>query len=260
MPSPFPGMDPYLEGQTWSSFHNGFINTLADLLVPQLRPRYVAAVEEHVWVETHAEAPLRRIRPDVTFVDQAPWQPGAAERIAVLDAPAMVPISTPQEETQPFLEIRFTRTTDVVAVLEFLSPANKGPSGSLHEQYLAKRGLILNSSAHLVEIDLLRGGNRLPADHPLPEGDFFVVVSDARLRPNAGVWPIRLEDPLPRIPVPLAASGEVAWLDLQQAFTQVYDRRGYDYSLDYRHGPRPPLEPERQAWATRLLAAAGYPT
>ncbi|PSR14682.1 hypothetical protein C8255_23845 [filamentous cyanobacterium CCP3] len=46
MPSPFPGIDPYLEQATfWSSFHSRLIVALADALAPQQRPRYCVEVE-----------------------------------------------------------------------------------------------------------------------------------------------------------------------------------------------------------------------
>lgn len=52
MPSPFPGMDPYLEGPTyWSGFHTRFIVAIGDAIAEQLPPGYYAEVELHVWLE-----------------------------------------------------------------------------------------------------------------------------------------------------------------------------------------------------------------
>jgi len=42
MSSPFPGMDPYLEGHEWMSFYSQYCTEIARLLAPKLRPRYVA--------------------------------------------------------------------------------------------------------------------------------------------------------------------------------------------------------------------------
>ena len=47
MPSPFPGMNPYLEQEdAWHDFHEQFIPSVATLLGAQLRPRYIVKVDE----------------------------------------------------------------------------------------------------------------------------------------------------------------------------------------------------------------------
>jgi hypothetical protein len=55
MPSPFPGMDPFIEGQVWEDFHHRFIDEIAVAITPSLRPRYVARVEVQVYLEHEAE-------------------------------------------------------------------------------------------------------------------------------------------------------------------------------------------------------------
>jgi hypothetical protein len=41
MPSPFPGMNPYLEKEdAWSDFHNRFIIAAAEAIGPQVKPAY----------------------------------------------------------------------------------------------------------------------------------------------------------------------------------------------------------------------------
>ncbi|MCE7984914.1 MAG: DUF4058 family protein [Caldilinea sp. CFX5] len=52
MPSPFPGMDPYLEGSEWSSFHAEFCVEIARQLRPQLRPKYVAVTNKYFMTNT----------------------------------------------------------------------------------------------------------------------------------------------------------------------------------------------------------------
>jgi hypothetical protein len=42
MPSPFPGMDPYLEGEMWQEFHDRLANQISVQLMPLLSPKYVA--------------------------------------------------------------------------------------------------------------------------------------------------------------------------------------------------------------------------
>src|SRR5687768_16592139 len=46
MPSPFPGMDPYLEGARWMRFHAELSVEIARQLSARLPPRYVAHTNE----------------------------------------------------------------------------------------------------------------------------------------------------------------------------------------------------------------------
>ena len=105
--------------------------------------------------------------------------------------------------------------------------------------------------AHFIEIDLLRGGPRMPW-LDLPECDYCVVVSRAERRPKAGVWPIRLRDRLPVIPVPLREGDPDARLDLQELLHRIYDAAGYAYDI-YSGSPEPPLSPDETAWAEAVL-------
>jgi hypothetical protein len=153
-------------------------------------------------------------------------------------------------ERLAFVEVRDRRNRELVTVVELLSPSNKRP-GSDREQYLAKREQILGSSAHLVEIDLLRGGKPLPmADRP--DCDYSVLVSRVEDRPYAGFWPVRLRSRLPEIPVPLRPQVADARLDLQAIVHRLYDAAGYEDYI-YSGVPDPPLAPDDLAWARSLL-------
>ena len=57
MPSPFPGMDPYIEIQLWQDFHHTLITVLHESLWPRVRPRSVGRVEERVYVERQLRCP-----------------------------------------------------------------------------------------------------------------------------------------------------------------------------------------------------------
>src|SRR5262249_40161893 len=143
-------------------------------------------------------------------------------------------------ERLAFVEIRDRRNRELVTVVELLSPSNKR-AGSDRDQYLAKREQILSSTAHLVEIDLLRGGKPMPrADRP--DCEFSMLVSRVEDRPRAGFWPVRLRSALPEIPVPLRSPDADARLDLQAIVHRLYDAAGYE---DYIYGssPDPPLAP-----------------
>lgn len=209
MPSPFPGMDPFIEGQHWRDLHHGMISMIQELLAPNVLPRYVVLVEEDVY-------PIRA-----------------------------------------YLTVRYRETREVVTVIEFLSPTNKSPDG--RNEYLRKREEVLQSPAHLVELDLLRGGERLPTVELLPPGDYYAFVSRVPHRPKAAVYAWPLSHPLPAIPVPLAGENPDVWLNLQLAFTTVYERAAYAYSLDYRQPVQPPLNETDAAWVRQVVQAALSP-
>lgn len=255
MPSPFPGMDPYLEGPTWMSFHGQLIAEIARQLAPRLRPKYVALMDERViwdapdddvWVDA-VEA-----RPDVAVVESP--RAGMVSESSALAAPLTMATVMPTPVTHRSVEIRDVADRQLVCAIEVLSPKNKRGRG--RRKYLAKRGRILQSSAHLIEIDLLRQGLRLPMEGVLPACPYFVFVSRARQRPSVGVWPIRLSDPLPTVPVPLLDGDPDVPLDLQAAVTGVYDGVGYDLILDYRNPPPAGLPREEADWAQELIRRA----
>jgi hypothetical protein len=111
-----------------------------------------------------------------------------------------------------------------------------------------------------LEIDLLRAGRRVPMQEPLPDAPYFIFLSRAEKRPLTEVWPIRLPERLPIIPVPLLNGDPDVALDLQQALDTIYDETGYDLAIDYSQPPELALEGEAAEWAAELLRAAGYAT
>src|SRR5262249_38135278 len=133
------------------------------------------------------------------------------------------------------------------------SPTNKRLNSDGRKNYLAKRIKVLESRVHLVEIDLLRGGARMPADPKLEGADFFAVISRKKNRPRAEAFRWSLRQSLPKIQIPLNEPDPDAELDLQAAFTTVYDRAGYDYALNYRTDILPPLDEEDASWLHDIL-------
>jgi hypothetical protein len=254
MPSPFPGMNPYLEqDDVWQDFHQSFIPLVREVLTAQVQPNYVVRVEEHLYIHELPGEERRFLgRSDVSI----PPAPLPGRRPAgVLEAPCFARVPDAVDiERQSYLEIRDRRNRELITVLELLSPSNKRP-GSDREQYLAKRLQVLRSPVHLVEIDLLRGGPRLPLDD-LPDCDYYAMVSRAEERPRVGIWPVRLRDPLPTIPVPLRAGDADARLELQLLLHRLYDAAGYAGFI-YTGTPQPPLTPADQAWAAQLVPRAG---
>src|SRR5580658_9246222 len=176
MPSPFPGMNPFIErADLWNDFHNSFIPAARELLAPQIRPRYYVRIEEHLFI--HEPTASERFPPGKPDLSIHPMSSTLDSKNAVaLAAPASVGMPMiVEEERLPYLEIRDRNRDQVVTVLELLSPANKN-TGPYRDQYLAKVGRILSSGTNFVEIDLLRGGPRMPWAR-LPTCDYYVVVS-----------------------------------------------------------------------------------
>ena len=157
----------------------------------------------------------------------------------------------PQERRETYLVIRERETLEVVTVIETLSPANKRSASDGRQQYLEKRGEILSSRPHLVELDLLRGGTRLPVVG-LPATDYCGLVSRARRRPKVSIYPWSIRQSLPPIQIPLKDNDADVSLDLQSAFTTVFDRARYQLSLDYTATLEPPLSAEDAKWAKTL--------
>lgn len=154
-------------------------------------------------------------------------------------------------------KIHETDTREVVTVLELLSPSNKRRGGDGRREYLKKRDEVLGTVTHLVELDLLRGGERLPIKPPVPAGDYYAVVSRYERRPRAQVYAWSLPDPLPVIPVPLMEGDGDVPLDLGAALTAVYDRARYQLSIDYAAALQTPLPPERVDWLAMQLGDRG---
>lgn len=252
MPSPFPGMNPYLESPgVWHGFHQRLVTAIANQLTAQLRPHYIVLLEEHIYLH-EIDEPSRSVmgRADFALAARGEGDPRAVA--ATIDAPVTgVVADVFDEEHLSYIEIRDREGRELVTVVELLSPANKRP-GADREQYLLKRRRLLKSQAHLVEIDLLRAWPRMPLEH-LPTCDYLLFASRAETRPQVGLWPCKLREPLPSLRVPLRSLTSCD-LDLQSLLHQVYDAAGYE---DYLYGTpiEPPLSAADAAWAAAILGA-----
>lgn len=257
MPSPFPGMDPYLEGPLWTTVHTQLTAEIARQLAPKLRPRYLALTTERFVMEMPESVAVTttNIYPDVSVSEAGPSRFGVREA-GIATAPLRLATVMPDLVPHVTVEIRNVADRQLVTAIEVLSPTNKRGEG--RDEYLAKRRRLLLSSAHLMEIDLLREGRRVPMQKPLPPSPYFVFLSRVDSRPITEVWPIQLSEPLPVVPVPLLPGDPDVPLDLQQALTTLYDLLGYDLAVDYTRPPEVPLRPEAAAWVQDRLRTAGF--
>jgi hypothetical protein len=258
MANPFPGMDPYLEGDMWMSVHTDLCAEIARQLAPKVRPKYAVSSTRRVVLapaDPNEQASIHRF-PDVGVLTAS--SPTASGSIAVATAPLILPADFPEPIPHVSVEIRDVAQRRLVTCIEVLSPTNKIGAG--REEYAGKRYQILSRGAHLLEIDLLRVGARFPTSKPLPNAPYFVFLSRAEKQKEVEVWPIVLESALPSVSVPLLAPDEDVKLDLQAALTTIYDILGYDESLDYRIPPPGPLPPEQMAWVVDRLVQQGRRT
>ncbi|HIK46582.1 MAG TPA: DUF4058 family protein [Leptolyngbyaceae cyanobacterium M65_K2018_010] len=258
MPSPFPGMDPYLEHpQSWPNFHHRLITALAIDLAPHLRPKYRVVVEEALYQTQEQDSLLVGI-PDVA-VAKAKTVEAAVQRVTPLptNQPLEVELPMPEVVRQGYLDIRDVATSEVVTVIEVLSPVNKRP-GEGRRAYGAKRQLLLASATNLVEIDLLRHWEPLIS---LPAGmssHYRILVSASARRPRASLYAFDLQEPIPAFPLPLAEGDEEPVVNLQALVAEIYDQSGYDLAINYRLDPVPPLNSEDAAWLDAWLHQQGF--
>ncbi|MDB9528015.1 DUF4058 family protein [Oscillatoria sp. CS-180] len=238
MANPFPGMNPYLEqSDYWSDFHNQLIAAIARTLIPQLLPKYRVVTDKWVYTITDDLA-IALGRPDVSIQQRRQPPPPLSTTAVTSVQPIKVSVPLPVEVQQSFLEVKDTATQSVVTVLEVLSPANKYGEG--RSQYQAKRQQILESSTHLVEIDLLRSGKPFLLKSEAVQSHYRILVSQAQHRPVADLYPFDVSVPIPAIPLPLRSEDGDILLDVQTVFNGLYEQLGYDYFIDYAQSPPRP--------------------
>ncbi len=255
MASPFPGTNPYIErASVWHDFHASFMPLVREILTAQVLPRYFVRIDEHMYIHELAADERRFLgRGDLLVPSLMPPSAQTITAGPLLDAPAEVRVPAVDSEGQSFLEIRDRDSRELVTVIELLSPSNK-LAGPDREQYLAKARQLQRSSAHFVEIDLLRCGPRMPW-LDMPDCDYCIVVSRVTQRPRSGLWPVDLRDRLPEIPIPLRTGDADARLDLQQVLHRIYDAACYEYHI-YSGPPEPPLPSGDAEWARQFVPAA----
>lgn len=256
MPSPFPGMDPYLEApDLWPDFHNNLAPEIQGQLNPQITPKYVARLVPRLSYDVIDIGRTHTALPDVG-VWRRPF-PGRESGVSVATSIGrFVESAIPLEQPMRFnsVEIRKTNSGELVTAIEILSPSNKRRGHDDHQTYLKKRRELLRSEANLVEIDLLRGGERPPLEIPVPPAPYYITVSRADTRPSVQVFPVALNEKLPIVPIPLLSPDADALLDLGSCFDAVFERASYTLSIDYSAPVPPPnLDAEEQRLVNSFL-------
>lgn len=238
MTGPFPGMDPYLEAQgLWESFRAALVTHCAQALNQRLPEGYVAQIETRVALVSFDLPGAQRI-PDV-LVGRQPDAPrfstsssGEAAGVATIE-PRTIPLAVGEVEVRErWIEISSLPELELVTVIEILSPSNK--SGSGRNEYLQKRGALIDQPINLVEIDLLLGGRPMPMGRNLTAGHYHAIVARAANRPDAQVYTWTIRHSLPPIPIPLRAPDADVTLNLDQPFDLTYRLGRFDRIV--RHG------------------------
>lgn len=221
MPSPFPGMDPYLEDEKiWPAFHNQFIHCLYQILLPGLMDRYRARIGQRHYV-----------------TEQALFTSVVRE-----------------EHHEPLIEIRQRSDGRLVTLVDAVSPANKTLSDG-RGAYLEKRQEGRAASANLVEIDLVLQGLPLLdySREGLPEWDFAVTVTRCSQPEKYEIYTSTLAKRLPRFRLPLAADDRDTVVDLQAAFLRSFDQGDFAKQIDYQRDPATRLTDDNRTWIDHLL-------
>ncbi len=259
MPSPFPGMDPWLESpDIWPGFHDKLINETVRIMQPQLRARgYYIDSGERVWL---AE-PGRLVIPDDVVFSVRPSSKVSGPAVALLEVDEPIRVRHESVELrETYAEIFDARGHKLVTGIEFLSPTNKSDRQG-RELYQRKQQELAAAGVNLVEVDLIRNG---PHVMDVPEEVVesrrpweYLVNLVRRGSDEYQFYAIPLRSPLPRVRIPLREGDEDAVLDLQDVFQQACGYGPYPERIDYTSPPSPPLSPEDDAWADQILRSNG---
>jgi hypothetical protein len=266
MKSPFLGMDPYIEAcGLWGDFHQDLISEIKRALAQAAPERYLVRMQERsylVLIESEGKASHPFV-PDISIT--APEKPKKPSRkkggVAVAEPaagpePVTMRAFVTEEHLETFVEIYEAGPEQrLVTTIEVLSPSNKRPGTPGWDQYLRKRQSVLLGDVNLVEVDLLRGGQRLPMLDPWPVCPYTLLVARAKKYQLCRVWRGDFRQTLPPIPVPLAKPDPEISLDLQPMVEAIYQRSRYERSIDYTRPLTPPLAPEEVEWLAGRLRA-----
>lgn len=219
MPSPFPGMDPFLEHPAvWPSFHRHMVAAVYQMLLPGLVDRYRARVVPRTYT---------------------------SELVLFTSV-------TKEKHAEEFIEIRSRTDGRLVTLVEVVSVGNRTTTAG-KAAYLATRTAAQADRAGVVEIDLLTQGRPpLELDRTaLPPFDHTVCVTRGRTPDRHEIYASGLRKRLPKIKLPLSPDDRDTVLDLQMAVVRAYDTGRFETQLDYTK-PLPgdvKLRDEDRIWA-----------
>jgi hypothetical protein len=251
-------MDPYIEAcGLWGDFHPHLIEKIYENLAEAAPDRYLVRTGERsdvVLVESDGKT-SHSFLPDVSVTSPRGRKKTTKKGgIALAEPPsASEPVALrafiEEEHREAFVEIYESSPEQrLVTSVEVLSPSNKRPNTPGWDLYQRKRQSHLLGGVNLVEIDLLRGGQRMPMLDPWPDSPYTLMVARAKKYQLCLVWRAHFQQPLPPIPVPLTKPDPDIPLDLEPMIDEIYQRSRYARSIDYTQPLTPPLGPDEAAW------------
>jgi hypothetical protein len=259
-------MDPYIEiSHLWEDFHQKLVGEIERALAPVLPDRYVVRTGERSYVAlayVDDEDERRLFLPDIAVASasraaRTPRRRKESARAAAVrtePGPVMMQALVKAEYRETFLEIRQVEPEHkLVTGIEILSPSNKRRGTKGWRLYYRKRLAYLSGHANFVEIDLLRGGRRMPMVTPWPDDPYYLLVCRKKQAPRCRVWPASFTKPLPPIPIPLLPPDPDVSLDFQPFIQAIYARSRYERDIDYRRPLDPPLSQREQDWLDERL-------
>jgi len=267
MPSPFPGMDPYVEeNPLFHEIHTQMLASAQGQLNPRLRPKYVARIERHAWVGGDWGLEVGEFDegvPDVAVIESnlngADRKYPSSAKLATAAPTAVLTETLDPDELELMRQRRIVVYVDrkprqVVTVIELISPSNKQAGSTSQRLFLEKRDSAIHAGVNWVEIDLLRSGRRFdsPAEsEPSHYAAYLAICHGERREHQVFAWSVR--DRLPTMAIPLL-NGDAAPWDVQACFDEAYERTAADTEVDYATNPPPPrFSDEDLAWIRERL-------
>jgi hypothetical protein len=270
MPSPFLGFDPFIEScGLWEDFHAKLVGEIEMAAAMAVPPQYLVRINERSYVVLSSSADLEpkrhMIQADVGVTrpsDTASGTPlkstGGTVAMVADDEAVTIRALVEAEFREVFVEISaLSPDRKLVTTIELLSPSNKRHGSVGWRQYLRKRQAHLEGQANLVEIDLVRGGQRMPMEEDWPASPGYVLTCWRKTAPVCKVWPAFVDRPLPKLRVPLAPPDDDLTLDLQAMVDAIYDRSRYAMEINYHRPCHPPLDDRTAAWLHERLSQRG---
>jgi len=261
MPSPFPGMNPYLEvSHIWEDFHQNLATEIQTQLADQIDPNYFAALEPKITYEEISISEVSRVglvKPDVGIWERDYWEWQPQTGAAIAPAPLIGNMVLESSTKTWTVEIRSVDYGTLVTSIEILSPVNKKQGHKAFDAYKHKRQELMWAGVNFMEIDLLREGVRFPTIQKLPNVPYFVFLSREKDPSQIYIWPLSLRSVIPILPVPLREPDADVRLDLTQAIHRIYDRARYGRRIRYAElPPKPEFSADDLDWVDTTLKNA----
>ena len=262
MPSPFPGMDPYLEGRLWPDVHTSLATAMRQRLAPLVRPRYTVRLGVYVAEDSMPEAEVGIMYPDVEVLL------GATSLVGEGAGPSRDP-------SGGSAAVRHAGSVDDPSPL-----SGRGAAGDGRDPRCGGRHARDGDRDPVADQQDRRGPDDLPTQAPAAasgrcpsDRDRLHPARDAARGPpahparpvsgGAHAWSGRddadLADPYSRTACPVCRSRcgpptrMSSWI-FRRPWRPVYETAMYDLSIDYRALPPPPVLSDDDArWVADLL-------